>query len=642
MTPTALRKYGLLGCVLLATVAAYWVGLHGPFVLDDDANFAVIGRWLDHAIGWRQAMFGVDSGPTGRPLSMASFMLSGWLGGLSPWAFKAGNLLVHLVNGVLLFALALRLAARDPVYRTRACAIALVLASLWLLHPLLVSTVLYAVQRMAMLSATFMLLGLIAYCRGRDALERDRAGAGFGWLFLAVPACTLLAGAAKENGLLLPVVCAVLEACYFIPAAGQRRPALVRAFLWLGVALPLLAGLVFVAWHPGAVLAGYAGRSFTLGQRLLTEARILWDYVASILLPWGPRLSLYRDDYPVSTGWLAPPSTLLAIVAWIAVLALAWRLRRRVPALGAGLGIFLVGHVVESSVLPLLLYFEHRNYFPMIGVLWAAAALVLLAARALAPRMDRPRPVFATGLALLLLGFGLATYARARVWSDRDTLLAASLRASPGSRWLRMDLARVALQRMPADAAGARRQYAALEGFADPASRQIGAQGQVVVDCGVDGVVDPARVQALFANGGHPLEVDQYQMLDMLGNLLLRRPCQGLPAGDFARRLSAWMDRSPTPEANRLKQNLRFLAAQLLIADRQFAPALAQAQRSWQSGARELPLAAMIIDLQITLGQTRQARALLDAVTPSIAASDIRGRQVFSTLRGKLDAGQPR
>lgn len=636
MTRHILTTTGL-SLALLLTIAVYWAGLHGPFVFDDEANFAIFRRWLDQEIGWRQVIFGVDSGPGGRPLSIASFMLSAWLGGLTPFAFKTGSLVLHLGNGVLVYALASRLARRDPIYAPHAAIAALVLASLWLLHPLLVSTVLYAVQRMAMLSTTFILLGLSAYWQGRLALEAGRQRAGFLWLFVAVPILTLVAASAKENGLLLPLLCAVLEACYFRPASG-RRPAIARAFILVAVVLPVVAAFVVVALRPDLIVGGYAGRSFTLEQRLLTEARVLWDYVASILLPWGPRLSLYRDDYVVSTGLLSPPGTLVAMLGWCAILIVAWRVRRNLPALAAGLGIFLVGHSMESTVIPLLLYFEHRNYMPAIGILWAAGALLIAATTRLAPHMTRPRAVFASGLVLLLLVFAVATYARARVWADKDVLLASSLKASPNSRWVRMDLALTALQKKPPNAAAARQHYAALQMQADPISQQIGRQGLVVVGCGIDGRVAASSTNTLFSQTGQQIEPDQYQMLDLLGGLLLNRPCDGLPAEALANKMAAWLDKSPTPEHARVKLNLRYLAARLYLEAGQRSSALRQASVSWDAGARELPLAAMMIDIHVALGERSEAKRLLAEIMPHIPSGERRAAEVFSQLRRKVDA----
>lgn len=630
--------HSLLACALLATAIAYWSGLSGPFVFDDESNFSILKPWLEGLAGGWQTVFGNDSGPGGRPLAIASFMLSAWMGGITPFTFKAGNLFLHLVNGLLVYALARRLAPRDRVYAPYAPLVALVLASMWLLHPLLVSTVLYAVQRMAMLSTTFVLIGMLAYFHGRKKADKGHQRIALAWLFLVVPACTLLAAAAKENGLLLPLICAILEFCYFRPSEGDKRPAVIRAFLWLGVVFPILAGLALFACKPALVLAGYQNRDFTLMQRLLTESRVLWDYVASSLLPYGPRMSLYRDDYLVSTGLLSPPTTLLAVTGWAVAIVLAWRTRRTLPAVAAGLGIFLVGHLVESTVIPLLLYFEHRNYLPVFGVLWAVGAIVVSAASRLAGHMNNPRMVFGSGLSLLVIGFALATHARALVWANADTLLAAQLKASPGSRWVRMDLGLTALKKNPIDFVDARAQYVALQALPDPISRQIGAQGLVVVDCAMDGHVTPDKVDAMFAQPGKPIAPDQVQMIELVSGLLLRSPCDGLSSQDFAQRLSQWLDTTPTSESARAKQKLRFLAAQHYIAAGDLTEALNQAKTSWNGGARELPLAAMIIDIHIALGNHKQAWILLNEAAARIQPSDKRATEIFDELRAKLNS----
>src|SRR5690606_24599767 len=143
---------------------------HGPWLFDDSSNLDPIRRWLAGEVGWREVVLENTSGPGGRPLSMISFLLSAALGGYTPFVFKLGNLLLHLVNGLLVFALFRQMAPRDRALSGFPLTVPLARATLWLLHPLLVSTTLYVVQRMAMLSATFMLLAMLAYLYGRGLI----------------------------------------------------------------------------------------------------------------------------------------------------------------------------------------------------------------------------------------------------------------------------------------------------------------------------------------------------------------------------------------------------------------------------------------------------------------------------------------
>src|SRR5690606_14645559 len=105
------------------------------------------------------------SGLLGRPVSVLSLVFTKVLHGPGTWGFKYHNLLLHLLNTVLLFWLLIRLLPRMPpgISSGRACLIAGTACCLWLLHPLMVSTVLYAVQRMAQLATLFTLAALLCY-----------------------------------------------------------------------------------------------------------------------------------------------------------------------------------------------------------------------------------------------------------------------------------------------------------------------------------------------------------------------------------------------------------------------------------------------------------------------------------------------
>ncbi len=102
---------------------------------------------------------------------------------------------------------------------------------------------------------------------------------------------------------------------------------------------------------------------------------MLWDYTFAFMVPVDRGYGLMHDDIEMSRGILAPASTAVALSALLAAASWsAWKLitgRRNVPAYG--ILFFLVGHLVESTVVPLELYFEHRNYLPAVGL---AIALV--------------------------------------------------------------------------------------------------------------------------------------------------------------------------------------------------------------------------------------------------------------------------
>jgi len=136
----------VLLALLVVAIAAYAPGLHGGFLFDDYINLPSLGAQgpIDNwAAFWRYISSGTAD-PTGRPLTLLTFLLDARDWPASPYSFKRTSLVLHLINGALLYALLCRLGAalhgRADETTRRSARIA---ASLWLLHPLFVSTTLY-------------------------------------------------------------------------------------------------------------------------------------------------------------------------------------------------------------------------------------------------------------------------------------------------------------------------------------------------------------------------------------------------------------------------------------------------------------------------------------------------------------------
>ena len=371
------------------------------------------------------------AGPTGRPLALLTFALQAgaWPG--DPAAFHAVNLALHLACGLALALLGRAVARRWwPEQPATADWIAVAAAALWLVHPLNVSTTAYIVQRMAQLATLFTLLALLAWTRGRLRLAQapdDRRA-------LVLAAAGLVAGGiaavlSKETGVLLLVYALVLEHWAF--AALPAPPAWRRARAALLVA-PALLFVALCAWRFDDLIGrALALRDYTLLERLLSQPRALLDYLGLLALPLPRALGLFNDDFAVSRGLLDPATTLPALVLVLGAAALAFAWRRRGSPLAFAIAWFLGGHLLESTVLPLELYFEHRNYLPMAGPLLAAAHY---AAVGLARLADPARRRLALGAALAaVLGLAALTWSQARLWAEPLRLVATWAVAHPGS-----------------------------------------------------------------------------------------------------------------------------------------------------------------------------------------------------------------
>jgi len=530
--------------VLLAMALVYWPGLSGPWLFDDFSNLRDNTFLRVTTLDWQSlgaAARSLEPGPLGRPVAYFSFALSHYLhGDASPYAWKVTNVAIHGINALLVAALLMmvlrRLATRGVLPARMAAGAALALAALWALHPIQISSVLYVVQRMTSLSGTFTLAALLCWLQARErwqgpakpaprtartvgaalaandgagavfaaeaaptgartggvasgvdaAVGPDRAGAAL-WragIWLAGAAVLAVLGAyTKETAVLLPLYALVLDRVLYPDAPYWRRWRGVPAGMRLALTVAAL-GIVFAlaAWH---YAPGYAGRPFTLIERVLTQARVLWFYIGLLFLPRIDAFGLHHDDIALSTGLLAPWTTLPAVLGIGGLALLGWRYLDRRPLVGLGLLWFLAGHVLESTVVPLEIAHEHRNYLPSLGLLLAGAGVLL-------PLVEHWRRR-ATVALLATLGAVLAgtTALRADQWGDELGMSRYEVRHHPRSAQARNNLAADLVWR--GDYAAAREQ---LEAAIELAPWEVGYPMNLVGAYRVDKLEPPAALAA--------------------------------------------------------------------------------------------------------------------------------------------------
>ncbi len=414
-------------CALsVLTVMLYWPALSGPLLLDDSIVITPLlhAAQLNH--DWRSFLFS-DSGPLGRPLAMASFIVNAqWSLDLRYW--KATNLVLHLLNGCLVYALFAHLARVVGRPLASARLLALGGTALWLLHPLHISTVMYLCQRMTELATLFGLLAMLLYTRGRMAGADSRAAR---WAIAsAFLICTPLAALAKEIGLLTPFYLLALEVCFF-DTAQWPRPRWLSRLLLACTLLPLAVGGIYFATHWQSNFVGpYSLREFGPLERVLTEARVLVGYLTWLVVPHRTALGFYHDDVAIA-HWPPDLTTLTSLAVLCVLMTLAWRWRRRTPLLAFGILLFFLGHALESSVFALELVFEHRNYLPAIGICLALAA-------AASQLLDARRGTLLLGAFALL--YGLVTASMTPTWGNEGALYAAFQHDHPNSQRARARL----------------------------------------------------------------------------------------------------------------------------------------------------------------------------------------------------------
>ncbi len=421
--------------LLAITLVGYWPGLAGGWVLDDQVNLAPLADLTDDPASWYVVLTTNESGPLGRPLAMLSFAVDQFIHGGEVWFFKYTNLMIHALCGALIFWLTGRL-LQEHRFAPQRWWLALGVSAMWLLTPMQVSTVLYVVQRMTQLSALFVFAGLLCYVIGRQHLEKNRRR-GIGLMLSSFVLWTPLAVLSKENGALLPLLAFIIEVFFFGFRARPADKRLLIAVYVVFLAVPALAVVGKILLDPAFLLNGYINRTFTLSERLLTEPRILFDYITGLTIPNGAELGIYHDDYVKSTGLLSPISTVVSIAWWLIILVLSYLARAKpVAVFFFGPLFFLGAHLMESTVFGLELYFEHRNYLASYGLFLSLAMLFYYLMRHF-----RWKKTFVVFLIAIPATHAAASYQRIQTWTSFESILLSAEHSHPESLRIHGELA---------------------------------------------------------------------------------------------------------------------------------------------------------------------------------------------------------
>ena len=412
--------------VMVCAILAYMPGLAGPFLFDDFGSIKPLGDFggVTDWESFKVFVFGGHAGPTGRPLALLSFLVDGNGWPTDPWPFKRTNLLIHLITGTTLGILVTLVLKCVQIKRRDAQWIALVATAIWILHPFLVSTTLYIVQRMAQLAALFMFAGLSLYLHGRLKTVTDPRRA-YLTMSAAIAVFTLLATFSKENGLLLPVLVGVVELTV-VASQRDRLPALNRPWAIVFIAVP--SAVVFLYLGSLFLNNGFFDiaprRDFSMYERFLTQGRVLIDYLQHWYLPKLYTTGVFQDHFIKSTGLFAPVTTVLSFLLHAALIGFAFVKRRELPLLALAILFFYASHLLESTVVNLELYFEHRNY--------VAAAFLFLPLVEYGFRKASLHIFAVVGIAVLLLVGSFTRYS-ATVWQSFPSMIESSALKAPTS-----------------------------------------------------------------------------------------------------------------------------------------------------------------------------------------------------------------
>ena len=295
-----------------------------------------------------------------RPLTVFSFSLEYPLWGRWAGGYRLTNLLLHAINGLLIFLLARSILQSVPA--------ASAASALYLAHPVHTEPVVGLAGRAELLAAMFFLLAWILFRQKRTVL-----------------CCVafFLSLLSKENAIAFPAV-ALLD--MFI-SRKKAEPALqaqetsfhVRNFVALCGSALLYIGLRF--WVLGGLgvpkTAQYLDGTLTFMQRELTSGRAFLKYFELLIAPVNVTGDYDFNSIPVAAvnDWVAWAG--LLVVA--AIIAFGFRMLKTQPQLGFAILFFFLTMLPSSNwIMPTSIIMSERAlYLPslgiclIVGLLWA-------------------------------------------------------------------------------------------------------------------------------------------------------------------------------------------------------------------------------------------------------------------------------
>lgn len=372
----ALLRPFFLFAITYLTYTIYSPHLSGDFILDDWPNLSPLSN-IPTPTNFNDILTFISinhSGQLGRSIPLLSFALQAEYWPNNPTAFKAINLIIHLANGCLITIISYHLLLINKSNTPTLKYLPYIIAGLWLVQPIHVSTVLYTVQRMTLLMAFFSLVSLTGYLIGRNYCNKTLYKGYF------ISTTSLILGGtcaifSKENGVLILLYIAIIEFTLF--SKDTNKPRHWHKWLWLFIYSPLILAGIYFLLHVHQYAIGHNIKNFTITEHLLTDSRILFDYIGKILFPRPDSFGLFFDDYLISKSLFKPITTLFSCISFISLLTLAVLLKNKYSVFSYAVLWFFSGHLLESGIIPLELYFEHRNYLPSFGIIFGLCILLL-------------------------------------------------------------------------------------------------------------------------------------------------------------------------------------------------------------------------------------------------------------------------
>ncbi len=368
----SVRHLIAIGLIVGVALVAYSNTFHVPFHFDDRPNITDNPNVQIRVFSWEniERLIKNTYKESIRVFSYFTLAVNYYFGGVNVFGYHLVNFFIHIASGIFLYwflLLTFNLPSLKEAYGPISYKVALFSSLIFISHPIQTQSVTYIVQRMASMAGMFYLLSFVLYIKGRQCAGRPRA-----FYFVGTALSYLLGVFSKENVAILPLFVALYEFYFFQKFDLSPKGKKILFGLVAGVFLLGVFGFIF--WggrYMQVIREGYEYRAslstpFTMGERVLTQSRVVLYYLTLLAFPHPSRLNL-DYDFPISKTILDPPTTLISLLIIAGLVGYSiWTAKKR-PVLSFCILWYFGNLVIESSIFPLEMVYEHRLYLPAVG-----------------------------------------------------------------------------------------------------------------------------------------------------------------------------------------------------------------------------------------------------------------------------------
>jgi Tfp pilus assembly protein PilF len=413
---------------LLATIITicYSGTLQNSWHFDDFPNIVDNKNVHIDNLSWveiKKSFYSQITGNVSRPLANLSFAINYLFFGLDPTSYNIVNIVIHIICTIfvyLVFVITLKISQKEninfqPDYHLQD--IALLGAVYWAIHPIQTQAVTYIVQRMASMAAMFYMISMYCYliCRIHKGRKKKT-------LFFILCILFWMAGImSKENAALLPLGIIAYEIVIF--RISLKNNLKFQALFYGSIVALIIISFYFISGDIFEYFEkSYAVRTYTVWQRLITEPIIIIRYIILLFIPVADFLSL-ESDILASRGLLSPPVTILANITILILITISIYFFKKYPLICFSIFFYFINHLIESTIIGLELYFEHRNYLPSIFIYLSISYIFYRILLFYEIRNKKTMySLFIFFIIFVLICEGNASYLRNEVWKNEISL----------------------------------------------------------------------------------------------------------------------------------------------------------------------------------------------------------------------------